>query len=64
MSFSFLKCDTSGNPDSCEFFFKDQRIENACKYFTMKDQSWSGFVGYFDKELKCPLKPVSIINTC
>ncbi|CAH1164955.1 unnamed protein product [Phyllotreta striolata] len=58
MSFSFLKCDTSGNPDSCEFLFRDTKINNVCKYLAMKDQSWSQFVECFNKELKCPMKPV------
>ncbi|XP_050500373.1 uncharacterized protein LOC126880518 [Diabrotica virgifera virgifera] len=57
MTFSFLKCDTSGNPDSCEYMLKDQKIENICKYLGMKDQSWSEFLGCFDKQFVCPMKP-------
>ncbi|CAH1173640.1 unnamed protein product [Phaedon cochleariae] len=57
MTFSFLKCDSSGNPSTCEYRVKDYRNSEVCKYVMMKNQAWSVFTEHFDKPLVCPLKP-------
>ncbi|KAG5898860.1 hypothetical protein JTB14_003254 [Gonioctena quinquepunctata] len=62
MTFNFLKCDASGNPDSCEYLLRDYRNDEICKFLAMdnhKNQAWGTFFEYLDKPLKCPLKPVS-----
>lgn len=62
LSFTFNKCDYSGNPNSCELFMKDVKNDNICKYLPMKHQTWSKFVSYFDRNLTCPIQPVSNLN--
>lgn len=59
MSYRFMKCDDSGNPNSCENIINDLRKENVCKYIPMKGQTWTPFVERLDKKLSCPVQPVS-----
>ncbi|XP_018561229.1 uncharacterized protein LOC108903500 [Anoplophora glabripennis] len=57
MSFTFWKCDASGNPDSCEYVLKDYKNKEICKYMVMKNQAWTPFMEHFDKPVLCPIKP-------
>ncbi|KAJ8918986.1 hypothetical protein NQ315_016890 [Exocentrus adspersus] len=57
IAFDFMKCDASGNPDSCEYVIKNFAKKDICKYVAMKNQVWSIFVDYVHPPLACPIKP-------
>lgn len=57
-----LKCDSSGNPNSCEFIIKNFVVKDTCKYLAMENELWTSFVSHFQETLKCPIKAVSMID--
>ncbi|KAJ8918987.1 hypothetical protein NQ315_016891 [Exocentrus adspersus] len=59
MAFDFIRCDASGNPDSCEYVIKNYVNKEICKYMGMKNQAWTVFVDYVHPPLKCPIKPAT-----
>ncbi|XP_074038540.1 uncharacterized protein isoform X2 [Leptinotarsa decemlineata] len=65
MTFTFLKCDAAGNPDSCEYLLRDYKKNEICKYFKMdKNQAWSVFFQYLDRPLRCPLSGIYKLVKC
>ncbi|GJQ77130.1 hypothetical protein Trydic_g23697 [Trypoxylus dichotomus] len=51
------RCDSTGNPDSCEIIVKNHNASNICELLPVKDQLWTIFLDRFDMSRKCPIKP-------
>ncbi|KAK9874827.1 hypothetical protein WA026_005636 [Henosepilachna vigintioctopunctata] len=56
-SFSLMKCNLAGNPDSCEYYTKNLRFKNFCEKISQKNEVWSQFIDSSVPSILCPINP-------